>query len=132
MSKERTDYCEGCESRCCKYFTVPLDVPEDADDFDALKWYILHEGVSIYIDDDGDWYVNFVSRCRALGADGLCKVYDDRPEICRTHDYDVCEKDDTPYDFREHFFTVGDLMDYAKKVLKPKKKKGRKRRRKKP
>ena len=117
MTIDRTDYCKGCDSKCCRYFTVPLDPPEDQDDFDAMSWYILHEGVSIFIDADGDWYVNMRSRCEALGDDHLCAVYHERPEICRVHNQDVCERNDEDYDFKEHFFTLAELRAYAEKFL---------------
>lgn len=117
MSKKQTDYCEGCNAECCRYFTVPLDKPEDRDDFDAMHWYILHEGVSIHVDDEGDWYVNVVNRCRALGENNLCAAYDRRPEICRDHNDGVCEKNGVPYDFREQFSTPEELMAYAEKFL---------------
>ena len=117
MSNDQTSYCRDCGSKCCRYFTVPLTRPEDADDFDAMKWYLLHEGVSVYIDDEGDWYVNVTSPCSALGQDGLCRIYSVRPDICRVHTNEICEKDDSRYDFREHFFTVEALMDYARRFL---------------
>jgi Fe-S-cluster containining protein len=127
MSRKQTDYCRDCDKACCKYFTVPLDEPEDDADLDAMVWYLLHEGVSIFIDDEGDWYVNVAARCRQLGADGLCGMYRSRPQICRDHTDEVCEKNDKEYDFKEHFFTVRQLKAYARKHLgKPTKKKARK------
>ena len=117
MSNLQTSYCRDCDSKCCQYFTVPLSRPADRDDFDAMTWYILHGGVSIYIDHEGDWYVNVTSRCTALGQDGLCRIYSVRPEICRVHTDEICEKDEANYDFREHFFTVEELTAYARKFL---------------
>lgn len=115
--KKKTDYCVDCNALCCRYFTVPLDEPEDDEDFDAFRWYILHKGVSIFIDDEGDWFVAIQNDCGALGKKNLCKVYDRRPEICRRHNEEVCEKDGTPYTFREHFFSEKELMAYARKHL---------------
>ena len=117
MSDGRTEYCDGCDSRCCRYFTVPLGAPEDWDDFDAMRWYLLHEGVSIYVDAEGDWLLNVSSPCRALDENGLCKVYDSRPHICRDHTEAVCEKGETRYDFREHFFTADELEAYARRFM---------------
>jgi len=116
-SKTRNGYCRGCDGKCCRYFTVPLEKPEDWDDFDALRWYILHEGVSIYVDDDGDWYVNVDVPCRALGADNMCRIYNTRPDICRDHTDDVCEKYGGEYDFREHFRSEKELVAYARAFL---------------
>jgi len=123
MAVGQTEYCAECEKTCCKYFTVPLDEPEDEEDFDAMIWYILHEGVSIFIDDEDDWFVNIVSRCRELGDDGLCKIYKKRPEICQDHTDEVCETNEGPYDFKKHFFKATELRTYARKFLARKKKK---------
>ncbi|NIA21151.1 MAG: YkgJ family cysteine cluster protein [Anaerolineaceae bacterium] len=123
MAVEQTEYCTVCEKMCCKYFTVPLEKPKDKDDFDAMLWYILHEGVSIFIDEEGDWFVNVASRCRKLGDDGLCMAYEKRPKICRDHTDEVCERNEGPYDFKKHFFKAKELRAYAKKVLAKRKKK---------
>ena len=114
---EQTEYCTVCEKMCCKYFTVPLEKPKNKDDFDAMIWYILHEGVSIFVDDEGDWFVNVASRCRKLGDDGLCLAYEKRPEICQDHTGEVCERNEGPYDFKKHFFKAKELRAYARKVL---------------
>ncbi|MBN2584703.1 MAG: YkgJ family cysteine cluster protein [Planctomycetes bacterium] len=126
MSKKQTDYCRDCDKMCCKYFTVPTGKPEDEHDVDALVWYILHEGVSVFIDGEGDWYVNISSPCRKLGPDGLCTIYKKRPLICREHNDEVCEKNDDGYDFKEHFFTAKELKAYAKAYLAKKRKKAAK------
>ena len=34
----------------------------------------------------GDGLVKILHRCDQLGADGLCKIYDNRPQICRQFD----------------------------------------------
>ncbi len=117
MAENVTDYCKDCDAKCCKYFTVPLDAPEDEEDFDAFYWYILHEGVSIFIDDEGDWFINIENRCGALDKNNRCRVYSRRPQICRDHTLEVCEKSEEPYDFREHFFTAKQLQSYARKFL---------------
>jgi len=117
MAKSRKNYCRGCDSMCCRYFTVPLETPEDADDFDAMQWYILHEGISIYVDDEGDWYVNVDVRCRALDDDGRCRIYRRRPDICRDHTAEICERHGDEYDFREHFHNEKELMAYAREFL---------------
>ena len=117
MTDSRKDYCRGCRSTCCRYFTVPLETPEDADDFDAMRWYILHEGVSIYVDDEGDWYVNVDAPCRALADDNRCRIYDARPDVCRDHTDEACEEHGGEYDFREHFRNEEALMAYARAFL---------------
>ena len=60
--------CARCTALCCNYITVELDDPEDESDFDEIRWFLLHEGTTVYRDDDS-WYVQFETRCRHLDAD---------------------------------------------------------------
>ena len=74
--------CERCEALCCRYFALQLDTPEDADDFDSIRWYLLHRHAWIWVE-DGDWYLQVDEPCRHLDAANHCTVYDRRPKICR-------------------------------------------------
>ena len=76
--------CRRCGSFCCTYYALPLDDPEDKDDFDDFRWFLMHGGNYIYIE-DAEWYLNIASPCKNLGPEGLCKAYDKRPRICREH-----------------------------------------------
>ena len=35
--------CEYCTAKCCRYFTFPLEKPTTRQEFDALRWSLLHE-----------------------------------------------------------------------------------------
>ena len=48
--------CEYCTAKCCRYFALPIETPEDAEDFDFLRWYLVHDRASIFTDDD-KWYI---------------------------------------------------------------------------
>lgn len=91
--------CEGC-TLCCEYITIETSEPRTQDDVDHLVWYLLH-GSKIYIDENNAWLVEMKKRCEALGEDGLCKIYEERPNICRDHSHDVCEK----YYISAHYFS---------------------------
>jgi Fe-S-cluster containining protein len=45
----------------------------------------------VHRDADGEWSVVFETRCRQLGEDLLCGVYEQRPHICRAFDNQTCE-----------------------------------------
>jgi Fe-S-cluster containining protein len=60
-----------------------------------ILWYLYHEKVKVYLDGDGEWCVMFESRCRNLGDDLLCAVYEDRPHICRAFDNKTCDVNST-------------------------------------
>jgi Fe-S-cluster containining protein len=110
--------CAKCGGRCCLYYTVRLNEPEDADDFDEMRWFLTHEGNYIYVDDD-EWHLNVISRCRFLDADARCTIYDHRPEVCRSFGQkDECEFTGE-FDFEHLFETIAQLEEYAKGVLSP-------------
>ncbi len=121
------DYCRKCGAKCCRYFTVPLDKPEDRDDFESFRWYILHAGTSIFVDDEGDWFICIASPCTALTPADQCAIYDRRPPICRNHSISDCERDTDEYSFTEHFRDEHELMAYARKFLRQKADQSRKR-----
>jgi len=55
---------KNCHDECCNHIIVPLEEPEDGDDFDDFKWYIYHQGVIIYKDEDDNWYAEIKTRRR--------------------------------------------------------------------
>ena len=95
--------CEHCAAACCRYLALPLDKPTSARDYDDIRWYLMHEGVTIFVE-DGDWYIQYTTKCKDLGADNLCTVYTTRPEICREYEAKGCDYSGGSYGY-DHFFT---------------------------
>ena len=95
--------CEHCTAVCCKYLALPLDTPTRPRDFDDLRWYLMHEHISVFIE-DGAWYIQFATRCRNLQADNRCGVYANRPQICREYKAGECDYESGSHDY-EHLFT---------------------------
>ena len=94
--------CHLCTARCCRYFALQIDTPSSKQDYDHIRWYLMHEGVVAWVD-DGDWYIEIRTVCRHLQPDNSCGIYETRPQICR--DYGLpgdnpCEffTDDLEYD----------------------------------
>jgi len=128
---ELNDQCLRCGAKCCQYFALPIDDPADRKDFDDIRWYLLHEGVSIFVE-DGDWYIQIDNRCKALTAEGLCSVYENRPRICRKYKDGECEFAVPDGEHEVLLRTPEECTAYADKVLAEKKaRKKRKRSRKK-
>jgi Fe-S-cluster containining protein len=126
MAKENgDDQCGKCAALCCRYIGVALDDPETAGDFDDMAWFLHHEGTMIYVE-DGDWYLNVEIKCKKLGKDNRCTIYEKRPRICRRHKHDECEFDGKPYDFEQQFNTAEELEAYGRKQLREKYAKKRK------
>jgi uncharacterized protein len=81
--------CLSC-SLCCHYVAVEIDGPETVRGATEMLWYLYHPGVSVYVD-EGEWMVQFETRCQHLLPDKRCGIYETRPPICRQYDEVGCE-----------------------------------------
>jgi uncharacterized protein len=82
--------CTEC-AKCCTYVGVEINTPVTARYATDVLWYLYHENTYVYVDGDGEWSVHFEARCRNLGDDLLCGIYEDRPHVCRSFDNTSCE-----------------------------------------
>jgi len=85
--------CTDC-AKCCTYVAVGINPPTRARWATDILWYLYHEAVSVYRDGDGEWMVQFETRCRHLAFNKLCRIYPNRPHICRSFDNRSCEVND--------------------------------------
>lgn len=105
--------CEHCVGMCCRYLAVPIDTPEDEEDFDDIRWYLLHEGVSVFVE-DGDWYLYLAADCRYLQPDFRCGIYANRPRICRQYTTENCDYHSGDYGWEHHFSCPQHLEEYLR------------------
>lgn len=82
--------CTTC-GQCCTYVAVGINEPRRLRYATDILWYLYHDRVSVYIDSEGVWSVVFETRCRNLDDGLLCRIYENRPEICRSFDNTTCE-----------------------------------------
>ena len=108
--------CKECGGKCCKYFCLQIDTPDSFEEFENLRWFLLHEGITVHVE-DGAWYMSVPNRCKALSADGQCTAYEDRPLVCRRYATNNCDHTGGDYEFQEHFRTPEELARYARKAL---------------
>ena len=109
--------CEYCTAKCCKYFALPIETPTELDDYNNIRWYLLHGRAAIFVE-DGDWYLMVYADCKHLLDDNRCGIYEDRPGICRKYTTDECEfEDDAVYD--KFFETPEQVWEYAEVVCGP-------------
>jgi len=118
--------CQKCAGLCCRYLALPIDTPEDKGDFDDVRWYLAHEGISIFVE-DGDWYINIANRCKYLNKDNMCDIYETRPRICRGYEEETCDYNGGDYGYDLYFSSIEELDEYLaqkakRKKAKPKKK----------
>ena len=110
----KTDQCGQCKGLCCRYFALPIETPEDREDFDDIRWYLCHEDITVFVEDD-EWYVNIKNKCRNLSEkDHKCRIYDRRPKICRGYEHSDCDFVEGEYDYELHFTCDKDMEEYMK------------------
>ncbi|HEY2734996.1 MAG TPA: YkgJ family cysteine cluster protein [Polyangiales bacterium] len=81
--------CTAC-GLCCSYVAIEVDQPSTVKRATQLLWYVYHEGVSLYVNED-EWMVQFETTCRFLQPDYRCGIYATRPHICREFSEKDCE-----------------------------------------
>lgn len=91
--------CQGCVAHCCRYIAVEIDKPDTKWQYDQILWMLVHENVAVYVETDGEWFVEFKTKCGALGEANLCTIYEDRPRLCRDYSNETCPVwgEGTPY-----------------------------------
>lgn len=82
--------CTGCVAHCCRYVSVEIDTPDTKWQYDQILWMLLHENVSVYVEHDGLYYVEFRTRCGELDEANLCNHYETRPRLCREYSNETC------------------------------------------
>jgi Fe-S-cluster containining protein len=110
--------CEHCTAACCRYIALPIDTPETLAEFDDVRWFLLHEGVSVFVE-NGDWYIALETRCRHLQADHRCAIYATRPNVCRTYSTDDCDYHSGDYGWEQHFASPEHLSAFARAHARP-------------
>ncbi len=103
--------CEHCTAACCRYVAVPLDRPRTVRDYDDVRWYLMHQGVSVFVE-DGDWYIQYQTRCKNLAADNRCEIYTTRPAICRDYEPGDCDYAGGAYGYDNLFTHPGQIDEY--------------------
>ncbi|MBI3468196.1 MAG: YkgJ family cysteine cluster protein, partial [Planctomycetes bacterium] len=107
--------CDHCTAKCCKYFALAIETPTTRQDFEFIRWYLLHEHATIFTEDD-TWYLLMHTRCAQLRPDNRCGIYDERPTICRDYSTDNCEYDDN-YVYDRYFETPEQVVEYSEAIF---------------
>lgn len=103
--------CDYCTAKCCRYFSLAIDRPTNAKDFDYLRWFLLHQHASIFTEDD-DWFLLVHTVCKHLLPDNRCGIYETRPQICRDYTTKNCEYEDS-YTFDRYFELPEQVEEYS-------------------
>ena len=114
---EATNLCEHCTAKCCHYFALPIDEPVERRDFDFIRWYLLHDRASVFVD-DGTWYLLVHTTCKHLQSDYRCGIYETRPQICRDYTTAACEFEDD-WCYEKYFESPEQIDEYADALFGP-------------
>lgn len=115
--------CQSCRQKCCGYVQMPWDEPTDEEDIQELRWMVAHKGVAVNIEDD-EWSLEFNTPCDKLGKDGLCTVYEKRPQICQEYAADMIKDGlcagfaDIHEDYEQYFETLEEFDAYIPELRK--------------
>lgn len=103
--------CTYCTAKCCRYFSLAIDKPRTAADFDYLRWYLLHDFASVFTEGDS-WFILVHTKCKHLQDDNRCGIYQTRPQICRDYTTKNCEYEDD-YTYDRYFETGEQIAEYS-------------------
>lgn len=108
--------CARCGAVCCKHVALEIDKPTNKQDYDYIRWYLLHQKVEVFTD-EGKWYLKSETPCEKLLPDGRCGIYETRPSICREYppkDRECEFEGQEPY-YDLRFSTVDEFESYMDK-----------------
>ena len=112
--------CDYCTAKCCRYFALPIDTPDTHEEWEYIRWFLLHDRASIFLEDD-NWYLLVHTTCKHLQSDNRCGIYETRPQICREYTTDKCEYDDE-WTYDKYLETPEQVWEYCEATLHQKKK----------
>ncbi len=82
--------CSRCMALCCHYITIEIDKPTSKRRKDDVRWYLLHEGITLLVTSDR-WLIKVPTRCTELNEDYTCNIYENRPLTCREYTTENCD-----------------------------------------
>ena len=115
--EENKRLCEGC-SICCEHICMEIDKPTTKDELHDILWYLMHQDVIVFFDDEDDWFIEFKTKCKALADDKKCTIYSERPNICREYSQEDCERYGEGEYYEEIFRCREEFLEYINKTPK--------------
>lgn len=103
--------CKTCPSKCCRYIALYIDPPKHKADFEHIRWYLTHKGVSVFIE-KRKWYLEIQNICTHLTKDNRCDIYETRPLICREHSTVDCENSSDDFNHSHIFHDIHSFDKY--------------------
>ena len=111
LSLPAANPCAGC-GECCTYIATQIDDPSTFQQYENIYWYLTHENIAVYIDWEGDWYLEVQTRCSHLTEAKTCGIYVDRPLVCSEFSATDCEKNSGERGWKHYFRNFEDLLGF--------------------
>ena len=130
MSKSKIHHhhvCKICRAQCCQYYALEIDTPRSYEDFDQIKWFLVHQKTKVFVD-KRKWFLEVLNPCRYLTEDHHCEIYTHRPKICREYGISPegemdCNANNEIIKHDSYFNSIEELDEFVKKRFSRKKKK---------
>lgn len=109
--------CSSCKSSpCCGFTAISVPTPKTNEEYDVLLFHVSHKNVEVLKQGDS-WLVLFRTPCEHLTDDGLCGIYENRPNMCRIYSNMGCEVD-VPIASKadKHFRNRQELLKYLDEI----------------
>ena len=107
-AEENADLCTGC-TRCCETVSIEIDAPRSPWEYDQWIWVLHHRTLELYVEKPERWLLHIEAPCEQLDARGRCRIYEDRPVLCREYDPRGCERRAPLSDVAAWFKTAADM-----------------------
>ena len=108
-----THVCTNCGD-CCTYLAVEIDLPTSFEDLEHVFWYLAHRAVAVYVDWEGDWFIEFRTVCENLSDEKTCGIYEERPQICSEFSWNECERSTGERAWKYHFEKPDEFFEWLK------------------
>ena len=105
--------CASC-GECCTYVATQIDDPGTFKEYENLHWYLTHENVGVYIDSDGDWFIEFKTKCKHLTDAKTCGIYEERPLVCSEFSFNDCERNSGERGWKHYFHSQEELVEFLR------------------
>lgn len=116
------DNCRNC-GECCRHVAIQIDTPTERSDYEDIYWYLLHEKVHVFVteneeedeEEEENWYVEFITPCKALTKENFCGNYENRPKICSEYSPGNCVSSDGESEEIARFDSAEEFLSYMDK-----------------
>ncbi len=107
--------CAVCDGACCRYVIIDIPTePRSKNRFDEIIWFLFNPHIKI-LKEGRNWSVLVMGKCRNLDDKNRCRIYFNRPDLCRAYPEpadDGCHGPNFKHLGGRLFHSPEELLDY--------------------